>query len=80
MRLGFFQGQVGAVFFFWRQSEGGTNAGWCISGGNQSHLLDCVARKEKHSRIKTLGWSALKDMPALNERAHVTVHVSMLET
>ena len=25
--------------FFWRQSEGGTDSGWCISGGNRCHSL-----------------------------------------
>jgi hypothetical protein len=25
--------------YFWLQSEGGLNSGWCISGGNYSHLL-----------------------------------------
>jgi hypothetical protein len=28
-----------AVNFFWRQSEGGTDSGWCISGGNHCHSL-----------------------------------------
>jgi hypothetical protein len=27
------------VNFFWRQSEGGTDSGWCISGGNHFHWL-----------------------------------------
>ena len=43
------------VFFFWRQSEGGTNAGWCISEGNQSHLLEkghCRQKKKALVQVK----------------------------
>jgi hypothetical protein len=27
------------IFVFWLQSKGGIDFGWCISGGNHSHLL-----------------------------------------
>jgi hypothetical protein len=33
--------------YFWRQSEGGINTGWCISGGNHSHSLEKVGCRQK---------------------------------
>jgi hypothetical protein len=31
-----------ARVFFWQQIERGTNAGWCISEKNHSHLLEKI--------------------------------------
>jgi hypothetical protein len=43
--------------FFWLQSEGRINSGWCISGGNHSHLL---LQPEKRTLITMEEWFLLK--------------------
>jgi hypothetical protein len=40
-----------SVNFFWRQSEGGTDSGSCISGGNHCHSL-----REGLCRQKKIHW------------------------
>jgi hypothetical protein len=68
-------GRAGWSFFFWRQSEGGTNAVWCISGGNQSHLLVIVRQSHLlHS------WVPPDEVNQVVVRAagYMTINVSML--